>query len=214
MATVSEKEYLSQLHQIQCENPPSIALLPTAETIYDIDLSTRRISSPKFLSVSKDHKSETIYFRVDRFFDYMDLSNTTCVIQYYTSDGKPRVYQVPFYDVYTESDKDKMLIPWCIDGAATAKSGKIQYSFRFFLTDYVDGQYKLIYNLNTLPATSQVLVGMDVIGHHSQEFDIPADSFHVLMDEVNKLKQRDGVFWTFVNTPEDLERLSIDIDVV
>jgi hypothetical protein len=34
------------------------------------------------------------------------------------------------------------------------------------------------------------------------------------MDEVNKLKQRDGVFWTFVNTPEDLERLSIDIDVV
>ena len=82
MATVSEKEYLEQLHQIQSQNPPSIALLSNAEVIYDVDLSTRKIDSPKFLSVARDHKSETIYFRVDRFFDYMDLTNTICVVQY------------------------------------------------------------------------------------------------------------------------------------
>lgn len=203
MATVSEKEYLSQLHQIQTQNPPSIALLSNAETIYDVDLSTRKITSPKFLSVSRDHKSETIYFRVDRYFDYMDLSNTICVIQYITSDDKPHVYAVPFYDVYTERDKDKMLIPWCIDGAATFNSGKIQYAIRFYLIDSNEKGHFLKYNLNTLPATSQILYGMDV-QESVEDFDITAEGYDTLLAMINDVKQQAGVFWTFV-TEEDLK---------
>lgn len=209
MATVSEKEYLEQLHQIQSQNPPSIALLSGAEVIYDVDLTTRKITSPKFLSVMRDHKSETIYFRVDRFYDYMDLSNTICVVQYITSDNKPHIYAVPFYDIMTERDKDKMLIPWCIDGAATFNSGKIQYSLRFYLIEQVDGLYRLKYNLNTLPATSQVLYGMDV-QEKVEDFDITAEGYDTLLALINEVKQDSGVFWTFVETQEDLDSLSVN----
>ena len=110
MSSIAEQDYLSHLHMIQSQNPPSLVLFPETKRIYDIDLDARLIESPEFLSVSHDHEAETIYFRVDRYFDYMDLSNTICVIQYITSDDKPHVYAVPFYDVYTERDKDKMLL--------------------------------------------------------------------------------------------------------
>ena len=50
------------------------------ETIYDINLDTRIIDSPKFIGVEKDHAAETIYFKVDRYYDYMDLANTICII--------------------------------------------------------------------------------------------------------------------------------------
>ena len=208
MATVSEKEYLEQLHQIQSQNPPSIALLSNAEVIYDVDLSTRKIDSPKFLSVARDHKSETIYFRVDRFFDYMDLTNTICVVQYITSDGKPHVYAVPFYDVMTEAHNNKILIPWCIDGAATFSSGKIQYALRFYIVESRENGYHLTYNLNTLPATSQVLNGMDV-QEKTEDFDITAEGYDTLLALINEVKQDAGVFWTFVETQEDLDNLSI-----
>jgi hypothetical protein len=56
------------------------------KTVYDIDLDTREITAPKFLGVLKDHSSETIYFRINRFHDFMDLANVACIIQYTTPD--------------------------------------------------------------------------------------------------------------------------------
>ena len=67
-------EYYSNLNLVLNENPPIYALLPNAEKIYNIDLNTRIIDAPEFLGVNKDHKAETIYFIVDRYNDYMDLS--------------------------------------------------------------------------------------------------------------------------------------------
>jgi hypothetical protein len=68
-----------------------------------VDLATRTIDTPKFLSVVKDHNSSTIYFRVKRFHHFIDLSKMTCIIQYTTlRDNKTNIYAVPFYDIVTE----------------------------------------------------------------------------------------------------------------
>jgi hypothetical protein len=69
-------------------NAPSNVFLPYAHNIYDIDLNTRTIRGPSVLSVQRDHKSEIIYFKVDRYFDYMDLSNTVCIIEYIVPGDK------------------------------------------------------------------------------------------------------------------------------
>jgi hypothetical protein len=135
---ILEQDYLSQLYIIQSQNPPSLVLFPKEKRIYDVDLTTRTIEAPEFLSVSHDHKAETIYFRVDRFHGYMDLSNTICVVQYITPDGAVHIYPVPFYDVVTERNEKKMLFPWCIDGAATQFQGDVKYSIRFFLVEEKD----------------------------------------------------------------------------
>lgn len=154
------KEYFDILYRIQDENPPVIALLaPTYEPFMEIDLNTRKIAVPEILSVRTDHRSETVYFKCPRYFNEIDLSQMCGVIQYINAAGEGRIYPIPFYDLDTCSDENLMLFPWCIEGEATKKAGNVQFSVRFYKLD-TSGSY-LLYNLNTLPATSKVEQGME-----------------------------------------------------
>lgn len=190
MVTTPE-EYYAQLYLIQSQNPPKIAILPTAENTYNVDLESRKIETPEFLSVEHDHQSETIYFKIDRFFDYMDLSTTTCIIQYINAAGEARIYAVPFFDIVTCATEDKMLFPWCIDGMATAAAGPVQYSIRFYKLD-PNGK-KFIYNLNTLTATSEVKYGMNV-QELNPDYDIPATPYQDLLDRIAQIEKMD-IYW-------------------
>lgn len=193
MSSILEQDYLSHLHIIQSQNPPSLVLFPQTKRIYDINLDTREIEAPAALSVSNDHKAETIYFRVDRFRDYMDLANTVCVIQYVTPDGGAHVYPVPFYDIMTERHNKKMLFPWCIDGAATHYQGIVKYCVRFYRIEENASEYSLVYNLNTKIAESEVLHGMQV-SELSKDFEISAEGYDHLLSLINNVN-RDGVYW-------------------
>lgn len=197
MSSIPEQEYLSQLYIIQSQNPPSLVLFPETKRIYDIDLNTRTIDAPQMLSVSNDHKAETIYFRVDRFHDYMDLSNTVCVIQYVTPNNEVFVYPVPFYDVVTEKKNKKMILPWCIDGLATKYKGMVEYSVRFYRLEEKDQEYKLIFNLSTQVAASEVLEGMQV-SELSKDFDISIERYEQILQEIDKIK-REGVYWDILD---------------
>lgn len=197
MSSIPEQEYLSQLYIIQSQNPPSLVLFPETKRIYDIDLNTRTIDAPQMLSVSNDHKAETIYFRVDRFHDYMDLSNTVCVIQYVTPNNEVFVYPVPFYDVVTEKKNKKMILPWCIDGLATKYKGMVEYSVRFYRLEEKDQEYKLIFNLSTQVAASEVLEGMQV-SELSKDFDISVERYEQILQEIDKIK-REGVYWDILD---------------
>ena len=193
MSSIAEHDFQSQLYLIQSQNPPSLVLFPETKRIYDIDLDTREISGPEVLSVSRDHKAETVYFRVDRFRDYMDLSNTACVIQYVTPDGGVHLYPVPFYDIMTE----KMIFPWCIDGAATMYQGIVSYSVRFYMIQELSGEFTYLYNLGTTVAKGEVLHGMQV-SELSNDFDISADAYHQLLELINNIN-RDGVYWDILD---------------
>lgn len=158
--TVDSLEYYGLLYKIQEQNAPSLAILvPGKEPLYEIDLDARTIKAPEFLSIETDHRSETVYFKVARFYDHIDLSQLCCVIQYINADGDGRIYAVPYYDVDTYGDDDMMLFPWLIDGEATKSAGTVTFSVRFFEVDST-GSY-LLYNLNTLPAQGKVKNGID-----------------------------------------------------
>lgn len=214
MSIIKEQEFLSNLYAIQSLNPPSYVLFPDTKKTYDIHLDTREIDAPAYLSVSKDHESETIYFRINRFHDYMDLSNTTCIIQYITPDKKAHLYAVPFYDILTEKANNMMIFPWCVDGNVTKYSGIVSFSIRFFVaeqsteiqeslddegnvvTDIVT-KYNLIYNLATIPSQSEVMDGMEVSDLES-DFDISATAAEYLLTEIQKIK-REGVYWDILD---------------
>lgn len=189
---ISVDEYVKYLSYIQSNNRPAIAVLPSSEKVYEIDLKTRQIETPEYLSVEHDHKSETVYFKVDRFFDYMDLSQTTCIVQYITADNKARIYVVPFYDITSFSKEDKMLIPWCVDGGATATAGPIQYSIRFYKVD-AEGQ-QFLYNLNTSPARSKILYGMEV-QEMNEDYDLTPTVYDEVMAKLTDFSNRLGVYW-------------------
>ena len=127
------QDYYNLYHRIQSENAPSLAiLLPTDEKIYEIDLNKRTIEAPEYLSVEKDHRAEVVYFKVNRFYDFFDLSQSVCVVQYNNALGESRVYVVPYYDIDTLSEDDMLLFPWAIDGEVTKAGGIIEYNVRFY----------------------------------------------------------------------------------
>lgn len=171
----SAYEYLSHLQEIQNINLRKERLnIPEEEPVYEIDLNTRTIETPTFLSVETDHTAETIFFKVDRYFDTVDLAESTCIIQYVNAKGKSYIYAVPIYDTQTLAAEGKMLIPWTIQGPATVAAGTIKYAIRFYhihkepitiqngneISDIEKYNYYFDYIINTIPSTSRILSGL------------------------------------------------------
>lgn len=189
------QEFYENLHIIQNKNFPEIAkLLPSTETIYNIDLNTREVDAPEYLSVQYDHFAETIYFTVDRYFDNMDLAQTTCVIQYVNANGEGRIYPVPFYDVTTFDGK--ILFPWCIDGEATKVAGNVKYAIRFYATvrDEQTHEVSFEYNLNTITAQSKVLHGMYVT-RNEEDYVFSAEVIDDIYDKIRTIETNE-LYWT------------------
>lgn len=200
MITTAE-EYYSKLALLSNENPPIHAVLPSIENVYEVDVKTKKVTAPKFLALEKDHRSEVIYFSVDRFVDYMDLSTTCCAIWYINALGEARVYSVPFYDIYTWADKKKILFPWNLDAGVAAAPGTVQFSIQFFCVNDIeqeDGSLKKVisYNLNTLPATSQILKGMEINALNSEKLLINAEAFGILSSRIDEISKFQDLYWT------------------
>ena len=128
----SQKEYNELLYVINDPNnltdEPIYYRIPANEPIYTIDLNTREIEVPEFLSVMEDHNAEVIWFKVDRFFDDVDLYGATCWIQYINA-LKEEYVAVTIPRVIEDNNHDVLYIPWPINSAAAKAAGKISFSF-------------------------------------------------------------------------------------
>ena len=190
---------LDQLSEIQTKNPPSNVYLPYADNIYDIDLNSRTIYGPSVLSVQRDHKSEIIYFKVDRYVDYMDLTNTVCIIQYIVPGDIqriPHIYIVPYYDIYKFKQEEKILFPWAVGGSATEKDGILEYAVKFYKIDNSGSEPILLYSLNTLPTTSEVKRSLEANNNEimNAEYDIPVKRYEELIYQL----QNNKTLWTIL----------------
>ena len=205
MITTAE-EYNKNLHLINNPNPPAYATLPSADNIYNIDVVTREIDAPKFLSVQKDHKSETIYFIIDRFVDYMDLATTCCAITYTNlTANRSRIYTVPFYDIYSYAKENKMVFPWCLDANVAQEKGKVEFAIQFYkvgeVPDEQNGGLKkiLTYSLNTLPAKSEVLAGIQM-KDTDESYLLEATQYQDLDARLSRLEAPTlAVYWTILD---------------
>lgn len=177
----SEQDYLKFLHQIQNPNRPTqiiplpsfidanTEIQPGYEPMYYINLNDRTIQAPDYLSVEYDHNAETIYFSVDRFYDNIDLSTMTCIIQYQNANPDTikggYLYLVPYIDIYTLAKDNMMIIPWVIEGPATQFAGDVTFAIKFYKTSVHpedDKSYVYNYVLNTVPSKSKVLHGLNI----------------------------------------------------
>ena len=178
-------DYEEKLWELQSNAPTQTAiLLPKDEKIFEIDLNTRKINVPKFLSVEKDHQAETIYFKFNRYYDLMDLFNTGCVIEYTNALGNSYLYPVPYYDITTLADSGQIIIPWCIQGPATEKAGVVKFAIRFYK---VNENHNLSYSLRTLVAESEVLKGQNAAAYDYSESNIILDN--ELLELIEDLQQ-------------------------
>lgn len=209
MITTAE-QYNAHLHIIYNNNPPTYAALPTADNIYNVDIRTREIDAPLFLAVEKDSVSETIYFIVDRYADYMDLSTTGCIITYTSAKGITRLYAVPFYDIYSYAHQKKMIIPWNLDSGIAEEAGDVEFAIQFYKTDIRFNEKTqrdepiISYSLNTQTAHSKILQGIE-----SQEIEanyrLPATELQQMLQRVNDFEaylKNEGIMPSWIILPD------------
>ena len=165
----SAQEYFSRLQDIRNENlHKEVLQIPSDELIYAVDLNSRTIDTPVYLSTETDHTAETIFFIVDRYYETYDLAQSTCIVEYINAKNEPGIYLVPIYDLETYAADGKMLIPWVIQGGATKAAGTIKYAIRFYHLHKVERpegtetgtEYAYDYIINTQVAQSKILKGM------------------------------------------------------
>jgi len=97
----SSEEYLDFLTKIQNGTPTYELRVPSNEPIYEVDLNSRIINAPSFLSVETDHEAELIYFSIDRFYENMDLLNCAGLVLFKNAKNEEYAYLIPAYDVVT-----------------------------------------------------------------------------------------------------------------
>lgn len=136
--------------------------LPLDEPMFEVDANSRKINvdatpfKANGLSVQGDHLAETVFFKIDRYYDTMDLMNTNIYINWKMGSASAR-------DIC--SIKSDAIIPgyvvfaWSIHDKITAKSGTLQFSVSL----EIEQEGKNSYSLNTTPATLNIKEGLVLV---------------------------------------------------
>ena len=202
---LTENEFNNKIQQYgtlyqKRDNYISPIPIPSDEPILNIDLNQRTIEAPEFLSVQYDHHAETVFFKVDRYFDAVDLATKTCIVQYKNALKESRIFVVPYYD--TSYEEGKIIFPWCIAGEATKAQGIVEYSVRFYEVDINNRCF--LYNLSTQPAKSKVLAGMEsTIPEQYYSLDVGFEQD--VLDRLARVERAYNLFWLTTNAQRESE---------
>lgn len=218
MATIYNDEFYQFLAYVQTASKftPIVRQIPYHESTIKVDLNSRKIKLEDseyadFLSVSKDHRSEIIYFEVDRYYEDIDLFYCTTVVEYLNArpselgGPQPRLYPITIKDIWQVEDEkgninDKIILAWNIGSEATQYSGTIEFAIWFYkvnteakIISTETGEKKvndLIYSLHTLPVKGNILYGMEYSPELQQEQDdmytIEQDHFAALLSMIEQ----------------------------
>ena len=138
---------------------PKFLRLPLDEPIFEIDANTRKISVPNEfkangLSVQNDHLAEIIFFRIDRYFDDMDLGNCNIEINWKMGNKSGKTSR---FVMAKDIQPGYIIFGWPIDKEITEKSGAVNFAIEF---NKKDNEGKITYCFNTIPITVNIKEGL------------------------------------------------------
>lgn len=156
------ESFFGNINKIKKLSNGKFLRLPLDEPLFEIDANSRRITIPtdfasNGLSVQGDHLAETIFFSIDRYFDYMDLSN--CKIRINWKMGNTVGQSVNFVES-TDIEPGKIIFGWPVAKDLTGKSGSLSFAVEFYQED-ASGETK--YSLNTLISNINIKEGLVLI---------------------------------------------------
>lgn len=180
-------------------------LLPLDEDIFEIDANKRLINIPDHfkrngVSVQGDEIAETLLFKIDRYFDAIDLNECTIVVQWENKNGNKYVTPIKLID--TETYAGKILFGWPLSSILTEYAGPVKFSIRFIkyvtsgasLDDEeqipMDEAAKIVYSFSTLTAQINVNPGLNfnifdtLQDDHSHLFDLAVTNSQDLTQNV------------------------------
>lgn len=181
--------YLSQLQAIQ--NTATIQPRLTTfqeEPKFIINANERTVSIPPALQtigVEKDHKAETVYFAIDRYFDGVDLDSKAVAVQFVNASGEEYLQAISERGPM-EDDPMTFVFGWPLTYDATKTAGELKFSIRFF--EIVDAD--LAYNWSTKVSTVNIAPGL-YITDESENVNPPKETLSELVAIIEKLYKND-----------------------
>ena len=192
MAVIDATTFLELLKYIQISSKTIVTPVPLGTPIINVDLDTRTIDVASsqyksFLSIEKDHYAETLYFKVPRYFDGVDLMQTTIVMEYVNAKGESRVAPLLNRDVTTAPGY--ILLGWCIHGEATKAAGTLRFALHFYSIDLATNTW--LYSLRTQPAQGRIMYG--VASPAMTEDNLSSTPLAALIEAINNQSM---IYWT------------------
>lgn len=159
-------QHITQLAALATNNgrtgtDPYFLRLPLDEPFFEINANTRGITVPGELSqigIVGDKLAEVLFFKIDRYYDAIDLNTRHIYIEWELPDGTKGISRDYLRDV--QSEKDKIIFGWLIDDDLTAQVGTIRFAVRFVewsnrqdQSNEIPDSTGLEYSFSSLPAT-------------------------------------------------------------
>lgn len=134
--------------------------LPVDENMVEINANTRTITLSEAyrkngIAVVGDTYAETLWFKVDRYFDLQDLSLTNIYIFWELPDKTKGYSQPAFKDIHSEGGK--LIFSWTIPELLTQVAGNI----KFYVSFQVGTATVPTYIFNTLTQTAKINATLD-----------------------------------------------------
>ncbi len=130
---------------------PRFIRLPLDENYYSINANERTIipmnNTPRF-AVKGDHSAEVIYFKINRYFDAMDLGAATIIIQSQIGNQK---FVTPINLIDLDSEPDYIIFGWPINQLITMTTGNLSFAVRFYVYEGTEIKYSFGTLTQTLP---------------------------------------------------------------
>ena len=132
-------------------------LMPVDEPFFEIDANKRTITVPSDfqkngVGVRGDHQAETLYFRIDQYFDHQNLFDVDEIIINWQIKGEKEIHTSLALAPDDTYDPGHIVFGWVIEKDMTPAKGSISFSVAFVKAS--EGKY--IYALNTLPASVNI----------------------------------------------------------
>lgn len=182
--------YQESYHNISSMKSPLFKYNSEKEEPYiSINSNTREIVIPNTMQnigVIGDHNAETVWFKIDRYFDRKDfrelLNNggLEVIVQFVNAMNEPYVYKVSKDSIYSkdmledknsagailEKSEDTIIFPWELSNEVTKYSGTVKFSIRIFEVEVSkdsEGKEvrKVLYAYNTQQAQFNILNGLN-----------------------------------------------------
>lgn len=172
-------QYLNKLAELKAISPKYVRLPlyeegHEDEEIFEIDANARTIKIPASFNkngvgVASDELAETVWFKINRYFDIKDFGQAAGVIGEELKDGNLHIliqWEAPdgakgaswAYAIDADTDPDYIYFGWALTAEhLTAKAGNIKFAIR--IMEY-EGD-KIGYSFATQPALVSVKAGLD-----------------------------------------------------
>lgn len=189
--------------------PTKYTVLPLDEEPFVINANTRAINIPpdfkkNGIAVQGDDLAEVVYFKVDRYFDAMDLNNCEIYIQWEAPKNAEGKIEKGISDIYIkdiESEHGKIIFGWAISEIITNASGNLKFSVKFLQRN---NDKKIVYSLNTL--TAQVAI-QPSIGIDLRKEDYKPDNANGRL--LDRIQESEVVGGAQADTPYFIENIEV-----